>query len=708
MKKVFLALFIVGTFACSASPRVNLQDDPEKIIPSTEQGIIVKELINLFETVHYKKVPFNDSLSGVVYDNIIKSLDGGRNYLLKQDVTDFEKYQNSILSDFKNGDLSSAYYMFNIFEERYLERLQFALTEIDKSFEFDTDERFTANREDLDWFANEEEARVYWKKRVKYDLLRLKLSSSDSVTLEDNKKTLRSRYTNLISQAEKTNNNDVFQVLMNAFTSAIDPHTNYFNASFAMAFNEDMALTFEGIGARLMLENEVVKIIEIIPGGPADKSKALSVNDRIVGVAQGEEEFVDIVGWRLDKSVSKIKGPKGTQVRLKIIPAGQDLTAKPKIVSLVRDRIVLEDQSAKKSVKTIKDEEGNSCKIGVITLPQFYLDFKAYNANDPNYKSASKDVKLILDSLKQEEVDGVVIDLRGNGGGSLIEAIKLTGLFIDTGPVVQVRDTRNRIEVDRDEIPGTSWDGPLGVIINRLSASASEIFAAAIQDYGRGIVLGTQSYGKGTVQSAIDMEKVISPTNRLLLRAQANDSDDVNIAGAPEYGQINLTMAKFYRVNGSSTQHKGVIPDIRFPMVIPEDEFGESAEPSALPWDQISSTNFEKVSNLQPIIRVLEKKHEDRMKNSPEYEFMLEDRKEMEESKTDDKSISLNEKILKSEREAAEQENLERLNARRKIQGLEPLKKGDALPTESFDFILNESLKVMGDMITLQNDLEVQ
>src|SRR5690606_9816739 len=287
----------------------------------------------------------------------------------------------------------------------------------------------------------------------------------------------------------------------------------------------------------------------ILPGGPAFKDKSLNVDDRIIGVAQGNEEFIDIIGWRLDHAVTKIKGPKGTVVRLKIIPAGQELTSKPKIVSLTRDKIIMEESSAKKEIKTVTDENGKQHRIGVITIPGFYLDFNAYNAKDPNYKSTTRDVRMILDSLKKEKVDGVLIDLRRNGGGSLIEAIELTGLFIDKGPVVQVRDTRNRIDVSNDEEPGVSWDGPLGVMIDRFSASASEIFAAAIQDYGRGIIIGTQSYGKGTVQSAIDMSRVISPANRLLLKAQ-NQNKDAVVPGAPEFGQINITMAKFYRVNG--------------------------------------------------------------------------------------------------------------------------------------------------------------
>ena len=708
LKKVFLALFVAAAISCSAGPRVNLEDGPGMLKPDAAQSVIVKDLVGLFETVHYKKVPFNDSLSSEILDKYIKTLDEGKNYFLKSDIEDFESYRNVILDDLKEGDLSSMFHIFNVYQTRYLERLKYAASQVKSDFDFTKDEEYTYNRKNEDWFSSKEEADDTWRKRVKYDMLTLKLSRSgeEATNKQKNIETLTKRYDNLISQAEKTNHNDAFQIIMNAFTGAIDPHTNYFNPSYAQAFNEDMARTFEGIGARLVLDNEVVKIMEILPGGPAFRDKSLQVDDRIIGVAQGNEEFVDIIGWRLDNAVAKIKGPKGTVVRLKIIPAGEELTAPPKIVSLTRDKIVMEETSAKKEIKMITGEDGKLYKIGVINIPGFYLDFKAYNAKDPNYKSTTRDVRLILDTLKQEKVDAVLIDLRSNGGGSLIEAIELTGLFIDSGPVVQVRDTRNRIEVDSDEEPGTSYDGPLGIMIDRFSASASEIFAAAIQDYGRGIILGTQSYGKGTVQSAIDMSRVISPANRLLLKAQNVDKQEV-APGAPEFGQINITMAKFYRINGSSTQHKGVSPDIEFPTVYPADKFGESSEPAALPWDQINPTKYSPVADLSSLVSELESQHQARMKTSPEYKNMLDDIKLLNEKEGETK-VTIQEAKLKKERDEAEARSAARNNQRRLT-----INTGDArhIPLETedkdsdkklkVDFVQDESLNVMADMISL-------
>jgi len=704
LKKVFLALFVAAAISCSAGTRVDLDGDKPGILkPDAAQGVITKDLVSLFETVHYKKVPFNDSLSSEIFDEYIKTLDEGKNYFLKSDIDEFEQYRKLLLNDLKEGDLSAMFHIFNVYQNRYLERLNYALSQVKTGFDFTKDEEYTYNRKNENWFASKEEANQIWRKRVKYDMLTLKLSRT-ATEKEDTQKsieTLTKRYQNLISQAEKTNHNDAFQIIMNAFTGAIDPHTNYFNPAYAQAFNEDMARTFEGIGARLVMDNEVVKIMEVLPGGPAFKDKSLQVDDRIVGVAQGNEEFVDIIGWRLDNAVAKIKGPKGTVVRLKIIPAGQELTSKPKIVSLTRDKIVMEETSAKKEIKTVTGEDGKQYKIGVINVPGFYLDFKAYNAKDPNYKSTTRDVKLILDTLREEKVDAVLIDLRSNGGGSLIEAIELTGLFIDQGPVVQVRDTRNRIDVSNDEDAGTSWDGPMGIMIDRFSASASEIFAAAIQDYGRGIILGTQSYGKGTVQSAIDMSRVISPANRLLLKAQSKDREDI-APGAPEFGQINITMAKFYRINGSSTQHKGVMPDIQFPMVYPADKFGESSEPAALPWDQINATKYSPVADLSNVIAALNKKHETRMKASPEYKYLLQDI-DLLTKKEDETEVTLEESKLKKERDENEA-RMKARNAERRIASGLPADSEDSNKKLTVDFIEDESLKVIADMIPLVKD----
>jgi carboxyl-terminal processing protease len=705
LKRILFVLLVTAIVACGSKPRVDLANNPMKIVPTAQHSVIAKDVVGLFENYSYKKVPLGDSISSIIYANLLNSIDEGKNYLMQSDIDQFESYRYLLAKDFKKGDLSAAYQVFNTYISRYLERMEFALQAIEQDHDFEAEEDYVYFRKDLNWFASQEEADEQWRKRVKYDLLNLRLSSTDRSDSASAKQveTLKNRYNQLISQAKKTDNNEAFQVIMAALTDAIDPHTSYFNPYFAQQFNEGISNTFEGIGARLTMENEVVKVAEVIAGGPVFKEKALEIDDRIIGVAQGEEgEFEDIIGWRLDNAVAKIKGPKGTIVRLKVIPAGQDLTATPRIVSLTRDKIILEEESAKKEIKTIKGDDGKTYKVGVISIPKFYLAFEDYRRGDPNYKSTTRDVRMIIDTLKQEQVDGIIIDLRFNGGGSLIESIELTGLFIDKGPVVQVRDTRNRVEVNHDEEAGVVWDGPLAVMINRFSASASEIFAGAIQDYGRGLILGTQSYGKGTVQSAIDMERVISPTDRLLLKAKSDESGkDVLPSGAPQFGQINITMAKFYRITGSSTQHKGVMPDIVFPSIYDGDKYGESSQASALPWDQINPTRFDVVEDLSKTIQQLEKNHVRRMVNSLEYKFLLED---IEAAKVREKevSVALNEAILKKQRDENQQKNRDRINQALKIRGLPAWNEGEPQPKIDFDFIKDESLKVMADFISIK------
>ncbi|HLS94326.1 MAG TPA: carboxy terminal-processing peptidase [Sphingobacterium sp.] len=699
-KNLVFGLALFSIVACGSKPRVNLDEGMLELRPSAQHEVIASEVANLLENYSYKKVPMTDSLSRIVFDNLLKSMDQGRNYLLQSDIEDFKRFQNTISQDFRKGDLSAPFYMFNVYSKRYLEAMEYALSQIDAPHDFNVNENYIAFREKLPYFTTADELKDQWRKRVKYDLLNLRLTSTDkdSVDTDKHKETLRKRYENIISQAKKTNSNDAFQLIMTSLTDAVDPHTTYYNPSFAQAFNEGMSNTFEGIGARLQMENEMVTIKEIIAGGPAFKDKSLRVDDRIIGVAQGDGEFEDIIGWRLDAAVAKIKGPKGTVVRLKIIPAGQELTAQPKIVSLKREKIVVAEESAQKEIKQVKGEDGKLYKIGLIKLPKFYIDFEAFRKRDPNYKSTTRDVRLILDTLRQEKVDAVVLDLRNNGGGSLQEAIELTGLFIDKGPVVQVRDVRNRVEIDSDEDPGVAWDGPFGVLINRFSASASEIFAGAIQDYGRGIVLGSQSYGKGTVQSAIDMSRFISATNKLLLKAKGEDKDPDTPNGAPEFGQINITMGKFYRVTGSSTQHKGVTPDIVFPTQYTAEKFGESSEPSALPWDQIKPSTFTRVADLTSVNKKLNDIHQERMKKSPEYQYLLEDIEEFQ--KLDSiQEISLNQVELQKERDKTRARNRARINKGLELRGLPLWKEGEPQPKTEFDFVLDESLNVMADYI---------
>ena len=701
LKRFCLALFIASTLACEADPRISKIVSENDLKPELQQSVVTRSLVELLENFHYQKVFVNDAFSSIVFDEYLKALDNGKSYFLQSDIADFEKFRLTMDDDLRSGDLSVAFYIFNVYQKRYNDRVAFALKEIDKKFDFTSNETYTYDREKLPWLKSEAESNNLWSKRVKYEMLNLKVTGTVEAKI---KETLKKRYENLISQSRKFNNQDVFGIFMNSFTGTVDPHTNYFVPNRAQEFNEDLARTFEGIGARLQLENEVVKIAEIIPGGPAFKAKTLEVNDRIVAVAQGKDgEFVDVIGWRLDVTVTKIKGPKGTIVRLKVIPAGQELSATPKIIELVRDKVVLEDQSAKKTIKTIS-QDGKSYKIGIIQIPAFYADFKAMQARDPNYKSTTRDVKLLLDTLKRENVDAVVIDLRSNGGGSLPEAISLSGLFIKSGPIVQVRDRRNNVDIEEDEDPAVAWTGPLGVLQDRFSASASEIFAGAIQDYGRGIIIGNQSYGKGTVQQGIDMGRVIGTADKLMLKAAqtaGNKSGNAVGANAPEFGQINLTMAKFYRVNGSTTQHKGVVPDIELPTVFPKDKYGESSEPRALPWDTIPPSKYMMIADLNDVKRKLLAMHNKRMKTSLGYQNLLQDIADFAKREAET-SVTLNEVQLKKERDDQEAKALERENQRRAAKGLAPLKKGESKPKDDIDFIRDEALLIMADYIQIK------
>jgi len=695
LNKTFFALFVAATIACKASSQVNTEvEGSNNLKPEPAQQLVAKEVVRVIENAHYKKIKITDSISGVIFDNYLKRLDIGRTYFLASDIKEFEKHKTDLDDYLRDGDLNFFFQVFNTYQKRYNERLQYSISQVNKPYDFSKNETYTYNREKMPWLSSTTAANDLWSKRVKYDLLNLKITGK---SVDSSKITLKKRYENILTQAKKTNNQDAFQIIMDSFTEAIDPHTNYFVPQRAQEFNEEMARTFEGIGARLQLENEVVKVADVIPGGPAFKAKTLQAGDRIIAVAQGKGgEFLDVIGWRLDNTVSKIKGPRGTMVRLKIIPAGQEMTSQPKIVELIRDKIVLEDQSAKKTIKTIKSG-AKTYKIGIIDIPGFYMDWKAYQAGDPNYKSTTRDVRLLIDTLKQQKVDGIVIDLRSNGGGSLPEAIELTGLFIKSGPVVQVRYP-TKVEIDKDEDQSIAWTGPLGVMVDRFSASASEIFAAAIQDYGRGVVMGTQTYGKGTVQSAIDMSRFINPLDDLLLKAKGDKSSAP--ASAPKFGQINLTIAKFYRVNGSSTQHKGVIPDIEFPMVFPADKYGESSEPAALPFDMIKPSAYNAVANLTPVRPQLIQQHEGRMKSSEEYKYLLDDIS-LFKKREGETTVTLNEVQLKKEREEQEASSLLRTNARRALQGEEPLKPGQAKPKDDNDFIQDESLQIMADFIKL-------
>jgi carboxyl-terminal processing protease len=647
--KVGLSL-ILGSFflhSCASVPAIK---DTGRLKPLPEHEEVSKALTRVIETSDYKKPVLNDSLSGVIFDRYLKDLDNNKSYFIKSDIDEFIPYRTQTGKFLESGDMSVPFTLYNRLYDRQKERFDYVYRILNDSLKTNTNQNFEVNREKADWFATKQDLNNYWKKKIEYELISLDMAQKDHTK---NIATLLKRYQTLQKQIEKSKSEDVFLVFMNSFASSVDPHTTYFSPNRKQDFNIEMSKSLEGIGATLQSENDYIKIAALTKGGPAEKSKLISPNDRIVAVAQGKTgEFVDIIGWRTDDAVQLIRGPKGTTVRLKILAANTSTTSLPKIIELVRDKINLVDQRATSSVENFS-RNGKTYKIGVINLGDFYLDFEAAQRGDKNYNSTSRDVHRILDSLKKVGVDGVVLDLRNNGGGSLKEAIDLTGLFIKQGPVVQVKDMNGRVEVDADRNPEQVYDGPLAVLVNTFSASASEIFAGAIQDYGRGIIIGESTYGKGTVQSAVSINDILPGVNKPL-------------------GQLNLTIAKFYRINGSSTQLRGVTPDILFPNKIPREKFGEESEPSALPWDQIESSNYMVAGNVGPVRSFLRNAHDRRMESSPYFKEWLEDVNDLKIT-LEKSNVVLNQKDLEAEHLQEEKREFEKYNVLRKLSGLEPL-----------------------------------
>lgn len=699
-KKFYFVLAIGTALACHAAPTPPTKvPGSNNLQPTEQQSLVCKTVAKFITSYNYKKVALSDSLSAEIYKRYLKSLDETHTYLLASDIQDFDKYKGVLSEDIKLGNLNEVFYIFNVFQKRYQERIKYSIAQLSSNFDFSQKESFTYDRTDLPWIASQAEMDKEWTKRVKYDLLNLNLADKD---VAKNKEKLKKRYEDLLLQNSKLNGNDVFQIFMDDFTNAIDPHTNYFDPFNAAQFNMEMSRSLQGIGATLQTKNEYVTIQSVVAGGPADKSHQVNAGDRILAVAQGKDgEFQDIIGWRIDNAIKLIRGNKGTVVKLKILPQGKAVSDQPKVIELVRDKIVLKDQLVKQEIKTY-NSNGKTYKIGVINVPAFYADFNAARAGDPNYQSTTRDMRLILDTLKRANVDGIVVDLRENGGGSLNEAISLTGLFIKTGPVVQVRDTQDQIDVNKDEDPSVAYAGPMAVLVDRFSASASEIFAGAIQDYGRGLIIGTQTYGKGTVQSEIDLDKVITPS--IAEKLGLTTAKKTTSSGSEsQYGQLNLTIAKFYRISGNSTQHKGVIPDIQFPSLIPLDKYGEDTDPSALPFDIIAKSDYTKVADLSPVIPTLKKEHDQRVANSAAYkayEQTIADYRDSEKKKT----VTLNADELKKQRDEDEAKTFARDNSLRVAMGYKPLKKGETKPKkEDLDPLKMEAGQILIDFINSDN-----
>lgn len=674
--------------------------------PTVDQTTAAKLVYGLLSDSRYayRPRPLDDALSADMYDRYLEALDSGKQFLTAADTERFAGFRTRLDDAIKSGDLSPAYAMFSVYRQRVEERVEFARDLLEQdAFDFTGDDQFHYDREDAPWAADTAALDDLWRQSVRNDWLRLKLAGKKP---DEIRKTLDKRYANLARSIGELKGEDVFQTFVNSYANAIDPHTDYLTPRSAENFNLTMSLSLEGIGAVLQKQDDVVAIREIVPGGPAGKSGLLTPGDRVVAVGQGTNgPMEDVVGWRIDDVVAKIRGAKGTDVRLDVIPAEAMLDSKPNRVVLVRDAVRLEDQAAKSKIITIPAEgDVPATRIGVIELPGFYQDFEGRRNNNGDYASATRDVAKLLTKLEAQKVDGVVLDLRNNGGGSLTEAIELTGLFIDQGPVVQVRESGGRVSVEGDGDAGIAWEGPLAVLINRGSASASEIFAGAIQDYGRGLVIGETTFGKGTVQNLVDLD-----------RWPANEE--------ARFGQVKMTIAQFFRVSGGSTQNKGVVPDIAFPVSVDATEFGESTYDNALPWTKIASVPHIRYGDFSPLLPQLETLHDSRVAQSEEFQWWSEDVAQFREESAKT-WISLNEAERRAERDRNEAKRKQRQATRLELGlALDPLAASAAddglaaaernivedaarekLAEDRPDPLLRESAAILADAVRLLND----
>ncbi len=668
--------FVLGIVALMAHAGIIIAPDTTILKPKAVYGKEARVISYILDNNHYRKLKLNDSLSSAILDRYISDLDNNKTYFLASDIKSFDKYRFEIDDLTRNEDVGPAYAIYDVFQKRYYERMDYVKNKlIGQNFDYTIDEYYETNRENAAWSASSADLDELWRKIIKSQALSLKLTGK---TLEEIDTALHKRYDRFVKNIDQFNGEDIFSVYMNAITESYDPHTNYFSPKASDLFKQSMSLSLEGIGARLVLDGDYTKIFEVLPGGPAEKSGKIHVNDLIVGVGQGTDgEFVDVVGWRLDDVVKLIKGPKGTTVRLQLLPAATGVKGASQELVLVRDKIKLEDQAAKKSV--INYQKGTKLlKLGVISLPSFYMDFDAYQKGDPNYRSTTRDVKKLIQELQNEGVDGIVMDLRNNGGGSLAEAIDLTGLFIKDGPVVQVKNSADKVEVGMDDDNSELYKGPLVVVTNRFSASASEIFAGAIQDYNRGVIVGESTYGKGTVQTVLDLKRFI------------NDKEDV--------GELKLTFQKFYRVTGSSTQNKGVTPDVILPSALNSKQYGESSNPSALPWDVIKSTPFKKTSDINPkVIASLNQSYQERAKHDQNLKQYISETEDLKKNLAETK-ISLNEAKRRKEMEEVERKKTMNKDMAAKIENNDGLPEDELIKLK--DENLRESLLILSDLVT--------
>ncbi|MGL4979812.1 MAG: carboxy terminal-processing peptidase [Plesiomonas sp.] len=661
MKNLFrvtaAASILLACWTQAAEPKYALSSIPV-LTPEMQHSTAEKRITARFTRSHYRQFDLNSEFSDKIFDRYLKMLDYNHNVFLQSDIALFSAQRDNLNNELKEGKLDTAYALFNLSQKRRYERYQYALTLLDKPMRFDGTDVYDIDRTKTAWPKNTAELDKLWYEKVKFDALSLKLAGKEWPAIQE---TLTKRYNFAIRRLAQTNSEDVFSAFMNAFSREIDPHTSYLSPRNAEQFNNEMNLSLEGIGAVLQADDDYTVIRSLVAGGPASTNKSIAVGDKIIGVGQAGKEMVDVIGWRLDDVVDLIKGPKGSKVRLQVLPAGKD--SKAKEVVLVRDKIRLEDRAAKATVKEVDGQ-----KVGVIDIPSFYVGL-------------SEDVKARLQELRDKNVAGVVVDLRGNGGGALTEATALSGLFIPQGPVVQVRDSYGRIKVNSDTDGISYYDGPLTVLVDRFSASASEIFAAAMQDYGRALIVGENTFGKGTVQQHRSLNHIYDLFDKPL-------------------GHVQYTIQKFYRINGGSTQHKGVAPDIVMPTGVDPADTGESFEDNALPWDSIDAVTFDKAGSPTSFVTLLTQQHQARIAKDPEFAYILDDIAQYKILKAKENKISLNLAERQKENHEEDALRLKRVNERLVRAGKKPVKSLDAIPKDyqDPDPYMDETVKITLDL----------
>jgi carboxyl-terminal processing protease len=648
----------------------------QNLSPTERQRRVSKLVSNVIERSHYRQSPINDPVSSLVLDRFIEQLDTSRSYFLASDIAEFERYRYQLDDAVVNGSLEPVFAIFNRFQMRNRERVAHALELLKTEPDFTLDESFEFNREKAPWAKSNEELNEIWRKRVKNDGLSLMLTDKNWSETRD---VLHKRYERVLKRTEQVTSDDIFEVFMNAFAHVFDPHSSYFSPRNSEEYRIQMSLSYEGIGASLQLVDDYVTVLNVLPGGPAAASGQLNPNDRIIAVGEGKTgKPVDVIGWRLDDVVQLIRGKVNTVVHLQILPAGATPGSPEKKLELVRNKVTLEAQASQKQERKIKRGD-KELTVGIINVPSFYQDFEAKAANEKDYRSTTRDVAKLIAELKKDKMDTLIMDLRGNGGGHLTEATALSGLFIPSGPIVQLRETGGRVEVLDDPEPTIAWDGPLIVLVDRFSASASEIFAGAIQDYNRGLIIGQQTYGKGSVQN-------LYPLDRYALGPD------------PGFGQLTVTIGKYYRVTGESTQHRGVQPDISMPTAISTEEVGESTRESALPWDRIRPVEFNKGAQLTQEVTVLQQSHDQRIAQDADFKSLVADLDSFEKIRTQ-KILSLNLKTRMAEREQQEQAKLARENGRRAAHGEQPVAKlADLTGVDPPDAVLSETTQIAADL----------